>query len=108
MFITRGVLKGDVSVYEGYRIGGGISPYLSHTATTRRLDSFTRAQSERKVVSIIPSLVEVGSQSNPHWELQKRSFATSPQTANRASNAAFWGCFRPCEIVQYGDSMGLL
>ena len=22
MFITRGVLKGDVSVYEGYRIGG--------------------------------------------------------------------------------------
>ena len=31
MFITRGVLKGD-----GYRIGGGISPCLSHTPSLRQ------------------------------------------------------------------------
>ena len=41
MFITRGVLKGD-----GYRIGGGISPYLSHPPSLRQDAYSTRRLQE--------------------------------------------------------------
>ena len=41
MFITRGVLKGD-----GYRIGGGISPCLSHTPSLRQDAYSTRRLQE--------------------------------------------------------------
>jgi len=41
VFITRGVLKGD-----GYRIGGGISPYLSHPPSLRQDAYSTRRLQE--------------------------------------------------------------